>query len=267
MRFSGCGFQQPSDESHVDERHRHLPEGRLQPDVGPARGRNRNDEQPPVLRCPYVAKHFPFPWFASLTGGGAGNPMGTPLTEPQTSAGGRTNCDPNHITNLDDPTHGLVADLQNNTVPQFQAGSRLQLQRRPRHHVQGQQPVGRLLALHEWGSRWSGQPERFGPQLQPRPGCPPTTPRRRRRENYTGGLYGWVICSWRNDVLPIEQSQAYSERRAHRHHVRRGRAQLHLLGQQLQQRIDQLQRRHGLARHAGRAGDLLPAVVASGPRP
>ena len=30
----------------------------------------------------YVAKHFPFPWFASLTGGGTGNPMGTPLTEP-----------------------------------------------------------------------------------------------------------------------------------------------------------------------------------------
>ena len=63
----------------------------------------------------YVAKHFPFPWFASLTGGGAGNPMGTPLTEPATG----TNCDANHIANLDDPTHGLIADLTNNTVPNF----------------------------------------------------------------------------------------------------------------------------------------------------
>jgi len=63
----------------------------------------------------YVAKHFPFSWFASLTGGGSGDPIGTPLTEP---AGG-TNCDANHIANLDDPQHGLVSDLNNNTVPQF----------------------------------------------------------------------------------------------------------------------------------------------------
>ncbi len=67
----------------------------------------------------YVAKHFPFPWFASLTGGGAGNPMGTPLTEPQASAGGGTNCDSNHIANLDDPNNGLIHDLNANTVPQF----------------------------------------------------------------------------------------------------------------------------------------------------
>jgi Phosphoesterase family len=67
----------------------------------------------------YVAKHFPFPWFASLTGGGTGDPMGTPLTEPQASAGGGTNCDSNHIANLDDPNEGLVHDLNANTVPQF----------------------------------------------------------------------------------------------------------------------------------------------------
>ena len=67
----------------------------------------------------YVAKHFPFSWFASLTGGGTGNPMGTPLTEPQASAGGGTNCDSNHIANLDDPNHGLIHDLNANTVPQF----------------------------------------------------------------------------------------------------------------------------------------------------
>ena len=35
------------------------------------------------------------------------------------AAGGGTNCDANHIANLDSPTDGLVHDLQNNTVPAF----------------------------------------------------------------------------------------------------------------------------------------------------
>jgi len=62
----------------------------------------------------YVAKHFPFPWFESLSGvGGSGT---TALTEP---ANGGTNCDANHIDNLDSPQNGLVSDLQNNTVPNF----------------------------------------------------------------------------------------------------------------------------------------------------
>jgi hypothetical protein len=62
----------------------------------------------------YVAKHFPFGWFESLTGVGA---TGTnPLTTP---ANGGTNCDANHIANLDSPSDGLVADLVNNTVPNF----------------------------------------------------------------------------------------------------------------------------------------------------
>ena len=62
----------------------------------------------------YVAKHFPFPWFESLTGAGAHS--GKPLTTP---ANGGTNCDANHIANLDSPTDGLVHDLENNTVPNF----------------------------------------------------------------------------------------------------------------------------------------------------
>ena len=65
-----------------------------------------------------MAKHFPFPWFESLIGSydpttGATGPA---LTEP---ASGRTNCDANHIANLDSPSDGLVQDLQNNTVPAF----------------------------------------------------------------------------------------------------------------------------------------------------
>jgi hypothetical protein len=65
----------------------------------------------------YVAKHNPVPWFESLTG--QDNTDGTvtpPLNEP---SNGGTNCDANHVVNLDNPTTGLVADLANNTVPGF----------------------------------------------------------------------------------------------------------------------------------------------------
>jgi hypothetical protein len=62
----------------------------------------------------YVAKHFPFGWFESLTGIGSAN--GQPLTAP---ANGGTNCDANHIANLDSPSNGLVHDLMDNTVPNF----------------------------------------------------------------------------------------------------------------------------------------------------
>jgi hypothetical protein len=62
----------------------------------------------------YVAKHFPFPWFESLTGVGAGGTSA--LTEP---VDGGTNCDAGHIANLDSPADGLVHDLVDNTVPNF----------------------------------------------------------------------------------------------------------------------------------------------------
>jgi hypothetical protein len=55
----------------------------------------------------YVAKHFPFPWFQSLTGSTVNGPA---LNEP---SNGGTNCDANHVTNLDNPATGLVHDLKN----------------------------------------------------------------------------------------------------------------------------------------------------------
>jgi hypothetical protein len=64
----------------------------------------------------YVAKHFPFPWFHSLLGGTTNGTAYKPLDEPK----GGTNCDANHIANLDDAAHGLVHDLKSEaTTPAF----------------------------------------------------------------------------------------------------------------------------------------------------
>jgi hypothetical protein len=85
----------------------------------------------------FVAKHFPTGWFTSLTGESAGTQNGVTyasqpaLNEPVTAeydgpgaptAGtADTNCDANHVSNLDDPTYGLAHDLglAANEVPAF----------------------------------------------------------------------------------------------------------------------------------------------------
>ena len=75
----------------------------------------------------FVAKHFPTGWFTALTGESAGpqNTVNYPsqpaLNEPTTpeydgpgaptSGATDTNCDGNHVSNLDDPTYGLAHDL------------------------------------------------------------------------------------------------------------------------------------------------------------
>jgi hypothetical protein len=66
----------------------------------------------------FVAKHFPFGWFESLTGAvNASGPSTPPLNEP---ANRGTNCDANHIANLDSPADGLFHDLQRTqTTPDF----------------------------------------------------------------------------------------------------------------------------------------------------
>ena len=71
----------------------------------------------------FVAKHFPFGWFTSLSGESSGTQSG--VTYPQqpalnqpatpeydgpsapTTGASDTNCDANHIANLDDPNYGL----------------------------------------------------------------------------------------------------------------------------------------------------------------
>ena len=91
--------------------------------AGPGTAANNPDNNPTAMSGPsyptgvttftaaqpndqYVAKHFPFPWFQSLTGSSVNGPA---LNEP---SNGGTNCDANHISNLDNPSTGLVHDLQ-----------------------------------------------------------------------------------------------------------------------------------------------------------
>ena len=65
----------------------------------------------------YVAKHFPFPWFESLTGAVTKTGTTPGLTKP---AQGGTDCDAAHIANLDNSSGGLFHDLQKeSTTPAF----------------------------------------------------------------------------------------------------------------------------------------------------
>ena len=131
----------------------------------------------------FVAKHFPTGWFTSLTGESAGTQSGVTypaqpaLNEPTTpeydgpgaptSGASDTNCDANHVANLDDPTYGLAHDLSlpSNEVPAFNWITPEQLQRRPRRDLPGQQPLGSLQRQRD-------------ARTTPRPACRPTTPRR-----------------------------------------------------------------------------------------
>jgi hypothetical protein len=65
----------------------------------------------------YVAKHFPFPWFESITGTVTKTGTTPGLTKP---AQGGTDCDAAHIANLDSSSTGLFHDLQKeSTTPSF----------------------------------------------------------------------------------------------------------------------------------------------------
>ncbi len=154
----------------------------------------------------YVAKHFPFPWFASLTGGGTGNPMGTPLTEPQASAGGGTNCDSNHIANLDDPNHGLIHDLNANTVPQFSWITPDNCSDAHDTTCKGNNLSG-AFGTYTSGPH-AGQVNLNDPIYNP-PGLPADDPEATTPRNFTGGLYASDLFLAYYIPL-IEQSSAYA---------------------------------------------------------
>jgi len=154
----------------------------------------------------YVAKHFPFSWFGSLTGGGTGDPMGTPLTEPQASAGGGSNCDSNHIANLDDPNTGLIHDLNNNSVPQFSWITPDNCSDAHDTTCKGNNLSG-AFGLYASGPH-AGQVNLNDPIYNP-PGLPADDPEATTPRNFTGGLYASDLFLAYYVPL-IEQSSAYA---------------------------------------------------------
>jgi hypothetical protein len=129
----------------------------------------------------YVAKHFPFPWFHSLIDG---------TTKPQ---GGGSDCDANHIANLDSQAQGLYHDLQSeDTTPAFSWIT-------PNNCSDAHDAICKGNNLS--GAFNADGAAKAGPETDPRQ----TTP-----VNYTGGLYASdLFLKWY--VPMIEQSAAFKD--------------------------------------------------------
>jgi hypothetical protein len=162
----------------------------------------------------YVAKHFPFSWFASLTGGGASNPIGTPLTEPQASASpaadtSPTNCDSYHIANLDDPNEGLIHDLDTpGDVPQFSWITPNNCSDAHDTTCKGNNLSG-AFGTYSSGPH-AGQVNLNDPIYNPGSGLPADDPEATKPVNYTGGLYASDLFLAYYVPL-IEASSAYAD--------------------------------------------------------
>jgi hypothetical protein len=153
----------------------------LPPGVTSLTGTQPNDQ--------YVAKHFPFPWFQSLTGSSVNGPA---LNEP---ANGGTNCDANHTVNLDNPQTGLVHDLMNvKDTPSFSWITPDNCSDAHDAVCKGNNLSGAFSA--------NGTPDYNSPQ--------PYVPESTTPKNYTGGLYASDL--FLKYYIPlIEQSQAFKQ--------------------------------------------------------
>jgi hypothetical protein len=141
----------------------------------------------------FVAKHFPFPWFESLTGAvNADSTTTLPLNEP---SNGGTNCDANQIANLDSPTDGLLHDLQSaSTTPAFSWITPDNCSDAHDAVCHGNNLSGAFSA--------SGTPDYNSPI--------PYDPESTTPKNYTGGLYASDL--FLEYYIPlIEQSQAFKQ--------------------------------------------------------
>ena len=141
----------------------------------------------------YVAKHFPFPWFHSMTGTVTGATTSTSgLTTP---VGGGSDCDANHIANLDNTSTGLFHDLQkSSTTPAFSWIT-------PNNCSDAHDAICK-------GNNLSGSfdPKTGAPIYQrPTPSPESTTP-----TNYTGGLYASDLFL-RYYIPMIEKSPAFKD--------------------------------------------------------
>jgi hypothetical protein len=142
----------------------------------------------------YVAKHFPFGWFESLTGAvQPDNTVTPPLNEPP---GGGTNCDANHVANLDSPTDGLVHDLKSAaTTPAFSWITPDNCSDAHDAVCKGNNLSGAFSA--------SGTPDYTGSPI-------PYDPESTTPKNFTGGLYASDL--FLEYYIPlIEQSPAFKQ--------------------------------------------------------
>ncbi len=139
----------------------------------------------------YVAKHFPFSWFHSLTGTTAAKGKTKPgLTKPASGI----DCDANHIANLDDSSTGLFHDLQKSSAtPAFSWIT-------PDNCSDAHDAVCK-------GNNLSGSFSSTGRPIyqSPTPNPESTTPK-----NYTGGLYASDLFL-KYYVSMIERSPAFKE--------------------------------------------------------
>jgi hypothetical protein len=159
----------------------------------------------------FVAKHFPTSWFTALTGESAGAQNGitypaqpalnqptTPEPDGHPAAGSETNCDANHVTNLDDPTYGLAHDLSlpASEVPAFNWITPDNCSDAHDATCQGNNLSG---AFSDNGT----------PNYTPA-GLPPLDPEATTPINYTGGLYAADLFL-RYYIPLIEKSAAFAD--------------------------------------------------------
>lgn len=140
----------------------------------------------------YVAKHNPAPWFHSLTGTVNADGSTTPgLTKP---VNGGTDCDANHVANLDNASTGLFHDLQKeSTTPAFSWIT-------PNNCSDAHDAICK-------GNNLSGAFDANGKPVYQTPAPDPqkTTP-----ANYTGGLYASDL--FLEYYIPmIEKSPAFKD--------------------------------------------------------
>ncbi len=162
----------------------------------------------------FVAKHFPTGWFGALTGESAGTqsgvtypaqpalnqPTGPEFDGPGAPTNGKsdTNCDANHVANLDDPTYGLAHDLSlpANQVPAFNWITPNNCSDAHDASCQGNNLSGAFNA--------NGTPN-YTPAGLPADDPEATTP-----ANFTGGLYAADLFL-RYYIPMIEQSAAFAD--------------------------------------------------------
>jgi hypothetical protein len=162
----------------------------------------------------FVAKHFPTGWFSALTGESSGTQNGVTyptqpaLNEPTapefdgpgapTNGTTDSNCDANHVANLDDPTYGLAHDLtlSPNQVPAFNWITPNNCSDAHDASCQGNNLSGAFNA--------NGTPD-YTPAGLPADDPEATTP-----VNYTGGLYAADLFL-RYYIPMIEQSKAFAD--------------------------------------------------------